>query len=90
MSYLLCSIKDTKAGIYFAPQVFRSKGDFIRSTQVAAKDSKTMLHQFPADYELHVLCPWDERLGLGTPFGHSPDEEYPQRLGSVLDLCPLS
>lgn len=60
----------------------RSSADFIRSVQVEAKNPNSMLHKFPADYDLYLLGGWDEKTGIET--------NEKKRLGSVLDLCPLS
>lgn len=81
-THIIGSIKDTKAEIFFRPQVFRTKADFIRTVQVEAKNPDSMLHKYPADYELFVLADWDEYVGIRTL--------DTTRLGSVLDLCPLS
>lgn len=89
-THLICTLKDTKAGILWSPQLYRSKADFVRSVQVAAKDKSTMLHKFPADYDLLVLGEWSEKEGIIGLYGEDNSEEHtPTRLGSVLDLCPL-
>lgn len=84
MTHLLVSLYDNKAEKYSQPTLARSKADFIRSVQIEAKNPQSMLHKFPADYDLYVLTQWSEDTAL---LGSTPD---PQRLGSVLDLCPLS
>lgn len=81
-THVIGSILDTKSGVYWSPQLFRSNADFIRSVQIGAKDPSTMLHKFPGDYELIVVGGWDEKAGISNTDGH--------RLGTVLDLCPLS
>lgn len=85
-SHVVCSIFDNKAGIFWQPQLARSSADFVRSVQTAVKDPKSMLHQFPSDYELFILADWDETIGI-TKVGQ--DCTPLQRLGSVKDLCPL-
>lgn len=81
-SHIIGAIYDNKAGVHWAPQLFRSNADFVRGCQTAAKDPSTMLHKHPSDYELMVMGSWDEATGI-----ISVDK---QRLGSVLDLCPLT
>ena len=81
-THIMGAIYDNKAEILWSPQLFRSKADFIRACQSGAKDPSTMLHKFPSDYELVVVGRWDETSGI-----ISADK---LRLGSVLDLCPLS
>ena len=78
---ILTAIYDNKSEIFLGANVARSTGDFIRSVQVEAKNPQSMLHKFPADYELFVLSDWNEKEGV------IPSEK--KRLGSVLDLCPL-
>ena len=80
-THVIGTIYDNKAEIYFAPQLFRTSVDFIRSIQQAAKDSNSMLAQHPSDYELILLGTWSESTAEIT---HDK-----KRLGSVLDLCPL-
>lgn len=82
-THIIGAIYDNKAGILWQPQLFRSKADFVRACQTGAKDPSTMLHKFPSDYELMVVGAWSESFGI-VP------EVAQQRLGTVLDLCPLS
>lgn len=81
-THIICAIKDTKSGIYDIPRIYRSKADFIRAVQVAAKNPETMFNKFPADYDLYVIGAWCEYNAI--------DQIEDLRLGSVLDLCPLS
>lgn len=81
-SHVLTGIFDTKSELFFALNLARTQGDFIRSVQVEAKNPQSMLNKFPADYELYILGSWDEKTGVETT-----DKK---RLGSVLDLCPLN
>lgn len=79
---IVTAIYDNKAETFFAPNVAKTKADFIRSVQIEAKNPQSMLNQFPADYDLYVLASWDDKQGF--------DDLDKCRLGSVLDLCPLS
>lgn len=81
-THLIGSIKDTKAGIFFPPYLYRTKADFVRTVQVEAKNNQSMLHKFPGDYELHVVGQWSEHEGI-------TDFSEPEKIGSVLDLCPI-
>lgn len=80
-THVLTAIYDTKAEIFLGLQTARSPGDFIRSIQVEAKNTQSMLHKFPSDYELYVIGEWSETDSILTT--------EKKRLGSVLDLCPL-
>lgn len=82
-SHIITAIYDIKSEKYSHPTLARSKGDFIRSVQVEAKNPQSMLNKFPSDYELHVIGNWSEDMGILPTLNIS-------RLGSVLDLCPLS
>lgn len=81
-THIIGAIKDTKSGTYDMPRLYRSKADFIRAVQVAAKNPETMFNKFPADYDLCVIGSWCEYNAI--------DSVELMRLGSVLDLCPLS
>lgn len=81
-SHVIASIYDTKAETFDAPRLFKNAPDFVRAVQVAAKNPETMFHKFPADFDLFIIGDWSERDGI---WSHSH-----KRLGSVLDLCPLS
>lgn len=82
LSHVCTAIYDTKAEVMLGLSLARSSADFIRSVQVEAKNPQSMLHKFPADYDLFILGEWDEHTGIA-----STDKK---RLGSVLDLCPLN
>lgn len=77
-THVIGTIYDTKAEIYFAPQLFRTSLDFIRGIQQAAKDSNSMLSQHPADYELYILGSWSESTAEITL--------EQKRLGSIRDF----
>lgn len=83
-THVVGSLYDNKAGIYSSPILYRSKADFIRNIQTVAKEPQSMLHKHPADYELYIMAEWDENNGF------SDYRDVNERLGSVLDLCPLS
>jgi len=78
----ITAIYDNKAERFFAMNTSRTPSDFIRSVQVEAKNPQSMLYQFPADYELYILSDFDDKEGIVL--------SEKKRLGSVLDLCPLS
>lgn len=80
-THILASIYDNKSEIFFAPQLFRSTADFVRTIQNEAKRSDSMLNKHPSDYELYVISNWSEST--------AEQELVHKRLGSVLDLCPL-
>ena len=81
-THVLGSIYDNKSELFWAPQLFRSKADFVRAVQTGAKDKSSMLNQHPSDFELYIVGEWNE--------GDALLNTEVTRLGSVLDLCPLS
>lgn len=81
-THVMTAIFDTKANVFFSLHLSRTPADFVRNVQVEAKNPQSMLHQFPSDYELFIMGEWDENKGVIS--------NDPKRLGSVLDLCPLS
>lgn len=56
----LFSIKDTKAGTFGSPISARSIPEAMRMLTQATRDEKSMLSQFPADYELWLIADFDE------------------------------
>lgn len=90
-THVICAIRDNKAGIIWQPYLFRNTADFVRQIQMEAKNSNSMLHKFPADYDLVTIGDWSETQGIiGLHGADDSDDASPVRLGSVLDLCPLS
>lgn len=85
-THVIGSLLDTKAGIFSPPHLFRTKADFIRSIQTEAKNPQSMLHQHPGDYDLYIVGDWHESTAIDV----TERIETPERLGSVLDLCPLN
>ena len=81
-THVLGSIYDNKSELFWAPQLFRSKADFVRAVQTGARDQNSMLHKHPSDFELYIVGEWNE--------GDALLNTEVIRLGSVLDLCPLS
>lgn len=81
-SHVITAIKDTKSELLFGLNLSRNSADFVRSVQVEAKNTVSMLHKFPADYDLMIIGEWSEQTGILS------NEQ--KRLGSVLDLCPLT
>ena len=84
MKHVMGSIYDNKGEFFMTPHFFKSSADFIRNIQVEAKNLQSMLNKFPADYELHIIGSYDEMTGS------IEQGDLVKRLGSVLDLCPLS
>jgi len=81
-THIMGCIYDNKSEIYWQPHLFRSPADFVRQIQMEAKNDKSMLNKFPSDYELYIVGEWQETEGV--------IDYSKRRLGSVLDLCPLS
>lgn len=63
-SYVIAAIYDRKVEAFSAPQLFRSKGEAIRSFMDAVKDDKTAFAAHPEDYVMMQLGTFDD--GLGT------------------------
>lgn len=66
MRMFLCSVFDSKVGMYNAPMAIRSLGEAIRSfSDAVANDGPIKNHK--ADYSLWVLGSYDDNTGELEP-----------------------
>lgn len=63
MKLLLCSVFDSKVGVFAAPFCARSKGEAIRSFTDACADDALPFKRHPSDYRLFVLAEFDDNAG---------------------------
>jgi len=61
--YYLYGVKDVKASTFSPPFVARSNSEALRMIRQTMADPKTTLAQFPSDFELWLLCSFDETSG---------------------------
>lgn len=52
---MLCSVHDSKSGMFAPPFTARAKGEAIRSFQMACQDTQLPFGKFPADFSLYLV-----------------------------------
>lgn len=67
MMYSVCSVYDTKAGIWYPPMFHAHVAQAIRAVEQVANDASTSLGRFPADFELWRLGHFDDQTGEFSP-----------------------
>lgn len=66
MQLKVFSVRDQKASIFNAPFYAHTPGEAERNFTRLAKDSQSMINQFPEDYDLYELGTYDDQTGLVT------------------------
>jgi len=64
MQYKVYSIRDQKVQIFNQPFMAHTHGEAERNFQRLVKDDKSMLNQFPEDYDLYYLGTYDDHTGI--------------------------
>lgn len=96
----LFTVYDSKAEVYFTPQVASSKGEMIRSFSDLVNDTskENIVAAHPEDYTLFHLGSWDPStseydlfatkisLGVALEFKKSYEEKGRDALNNVLNL----
>lgn len=59
----VCAVLDKKVGAFSAPQVFRSRGEAIRSFMDACASAETPFARHAEDYSFFVLAEYDDNTG---------------------------
>lgn len=72
------SIYDTKALIYFPPQIARNRGEMLRDFTSWANNEKTNIGKYPTDHVLYFIGYYDEYTGEMQP-------QKPEALGHASD-----
>jgi len=61
------AIKDEKAAAYYDPFTMGNTIDAQRTFMQAMKAEKSMISQYPDDFNLYLIGEYDEMTGLITP-----------------------
>lgn len=64
MSKKIYSVKDAKAEVFNTPFYQSTHGEAERSFTRLVQDEKSIISQFPDDYDLYCLGEFDDRTGL--------------------------
>lgn len=93
---VVCSVFDSKVGVYFQPFFARSRAEAIRSFTDATDNDGHVFSRHPEDFTLFVLAEWDEETGgfaslaapasLGTALEHKSRKKDPPQLDLVDDV----
>lgn len=67
----LYSVFDSKVGAFASPFVARTKGEAVRSFQLACGDEALPFRKTPADYQLYYIGGWDDQNGRLLPVEHA-------------------
>lgn len=67
MRVMMCSVYDSKVGVYAAPFCARSRGEAIRSFHSATLDDNLPFKRYPADYRLFCVGEYDDNVGRLYP-----------------------
>lgn len=60
-------IKDEKSGTHYDPFTMGNTIDAQRTFMQAMKNEKSMISQYPEDFNLYFLGEYDEEIGLISP-----------------------
>jgi len=61
------SIRDAKAEVFNTPFFQKTHGEAERNFQQLVKDGKSMVAQYPEDYDLYYLGTYDDQTGTIDP-----------------------
>lgn len=61
------SIRDSKAGVFNQPWFAKTHGEAERNFIQLSRDEKSMVSQFPEDYDLYFLGSYDDQSGKIEP-----------------------
>lgn len=64
MELKIFSIRDAKAECFNQPFFQKTHGEAERNFTQLVKDQKSMIAQFPEDYDLYYLGTYDDQTGL--------------------------
>jgi len=68
MKMVICSVHDSKAGVFLTPFFARSRLEAIRSFGDAVSEPKSPLANHPDDYVLYCVGTWDDNDPSASSF----------------------
>lgn len=74
------SIRDAKAEVFNTPFFCKTHGEAERNFLQLTKDEKSMVHQYPDDYDLYHLGTYDDQTGVMKPL------DTPQHMVKAVSL----
>lgn len=61
------AVRDGKAEFYMSPFFQKTMGEAERSFRSLVNDEKSIVHQYPEDYDLYYLGEYDDQSGKLAP-----------------------
>lgn len=74
------SVRDAKAEIFNPPFFNKTHGEAERNFKQLSKDDKSMVGQYPEDYDLYYLGEYDDNTGKFQP------EPTPKHIAKAVQL----
>ncbi|QXP08276.1 MAG: nonstructural protein [Arizlama microvirus] len=74
------AVRDGKAEYYMNPFFQKTMGEAERSFRSLVNDEKSIVHQYPEDYDLYFLGEYDDQTGKFSPL------EAPQHLQKAVHV----
>lgn len=74
MRYYVVAVRDRAADVFAQPMCVASKGAAIRSfsDEINRADANNMLYKHPNDFDLYLLCEFDDANGQFVEMGDGP------------------
>lgn len=76
------SIRDQKAQVFNSPWFAKTHGEAERNFRSLVNDEKSMVHQYPLDFDLYYLGDYDTDSGKLMPL------DAPQHIMQAISLVP--
>lgn len=76
------SIRDAKAKVFGPPFYKSTHGEAERALVMLLKDEKSMINQFPEDYDLYHVGEYDDQTGVFAPL------DTPTHIVKAVQLAP--
>lgn len=67
MLYKAFSVRDQKGEVYNLPFYKKTLGEAERDFASLLKDEKSMVHQYPEDFDLYHIGEYDDQKGIFIP-----------------------
>lgn len=84
MQLKVFSVRDAKAEVYNQPFFQKTHGEAERTFRQLANDQKSMINQYPDDFDLYYLGDFDDQTGLMTTL------KTPQHIIKAVNCIPVS
>lgn len=80
MLHKMFSVRDSKGEIFHTPFFNKTHGEAERNFRQLVNDQKSMVAQYPEDFDLYYLGEYDDQKGLAYPL------DTPQHMHKAIAL----